>query len=183
MGIYIYLYGCQIQQRRLLSCYAVGKLLFTFIYYSISKMALARLLLLAAAAQKALCIGFSTYEIIFEGQDNSGTVAYSSTYSDTLFLYIQINAGQDHSAIISDFETLCQNYGSQGVSVVPRVCYQEPGTTTISTEPSVATLLPEVSQFAQVFEAVTEYINIPVVQAGFLGQYGEWHVCKSPHLQ
>lgn len=91
-------------------------------------------------------------------------------------MYIQIYAGQDHTAIIDDFNTLAQNYGSQGVSVIPRVCYQTPGTQDITTEPDTSVLFPEVTQFAQVFEDASSTINIPVIQAGFLGQWGEWHV-------
>lgn len=43
-------------------------------------MGFTRLLLLAAAAQNALAIGFSTYTIIFEGANNTATTDYSPLF-------------------------------------------------------------------------------------------------------
>ena len=123
-------------------------------------------------------VGFTTYKEIDEGVDNSDEIAYSGLFSrsSTLFLYIQITPdGADHTDIIDDFKTLAQNFGSQGVSVIPRVRYGWPNGT-IATEPEESILMNDVSTFATVFQDLTGTINIPVIQAGFLGEWGEWHV-------
>jgi hypothetical protein len=123
-------------------------------------------------------VGFTTYKEIDEGKDNSGEIAYSGLFSrsSTLFLYIQITPdGADHADIIDDFKTLARNFGSQGVSVIPRVRYGWPNNT-IATEPEESILMNDVSTFATVFQDITGTINIPVIQAGFLGEWGEWHV-------
>jgi hypothetical protein len=136
-------------------------------------------LALGVVLQRAsAAVGFTTYKEIDEGNDNSGETAYSELYSrsSTLFLYIQITPdGADHTDIIDDFKTLAQNYGSQGVSVIPRVRYGWPNGT-IATEPEESILMNDVSTFATVFQDITGTINIPVIQAGFLGEWGEWHV-------
>ncbi|KAF3407056.1 hypothetical protein DPV78_001818 [Talaromyces pinophilus] len=122
-------------------------------------------------------VGFTTYKEIDEGKDNSGEIAYSELFSrsSTLFLYIQITPdGADHADIIDDFKTLARNFGSQGVSVIPRVRYGWPNNT-IATEPEESILMNDVSTFATVFQDITGTINIPVIQAGFLGEWGEWH--------
>jgi len=132
--------------------------------------------LFAIALQQVTAIGFTTYAQILEDTDNSGTIAYSALdRSNTLFLYIQIIAGSDHSQIIQDFQALSQNYGSQGVSVIPRVRYGN-SDGSIATEPDESILMSDVSTWASVFSGVSNTINIPVIQAGFLGQWGEWHV-------
>jgi Domain of unknown function (DUF4874) len=135
------------------------------------------LIALGAAMQQVSALGYTTYKEIDEGVDNSGTVAYSEPErSTTLFLYIQILPyGGDHVDIISDFYTLAENYGSQGISVIPRVRYGF-ANLTITTEPDSGILLPDVELFAEVFSNVTDIIDIPVLQAGFLGEWGEWHV-------
>lgn len=65
-------------------------------------MRLHNLLLCAASTNLvAAAIGFTSYKEIVEGSDNSGVIAYSELdRSTTIFLYIQIVAGSDHSAII-----------------------------------------------------------------------------------
>jgi hypothetical protein len=134
------------------------------------------ILLCCAVLQPVTAIGFTTYAQILEGTDNSGTVAYSAPdRSNTLFLYIQIVAGSDHSQIIEDFQTLAQNYGSQGVGVIPRVRYGN-SDGSIATEPDESILMSDVSTWAGVFAGVSNTIDIPVIQAGFLGEWGEWHV-------
>jgi hypothetical protein len=142
-------------------------------------MKLLKCLALSIVLQSASAsVGFTTYKEIDEGSDNSGEIAYSELFSrsSTLFLYIQITPdGADHTDIIDDFNTLAQNYGSQGVSVIPRVRYGWPNGT-IATEPEESILMNDVSTFATVFEDITGTINIPVIQAGFLGEWGEWHV-------
>lgn len=138
--------------------------------------------LLAVALQQVAAIGFTTYKQILEGTDNSGTIAYSSLdRSDMIFLYIQIIAGSDHSQIIDDFQTLCQNYGSQGVGVIPRVRYGN-SDGSIATEPDESILMSDVATWAGVFSDVSNTIEIPVIQAGFLGEWGEWHVSIILHL-
>lgn len=136
-------------------------------------------LALGVVVQRAVAaVGFTTYKEIDEGKDNSGSIAYSELFgrSSTLFLYIQITPdGADHTDIIIDFKTLAQNYGSHGISVIPRVRYGWPNGT-IATEPEESILMQDVSTFATVFQDITGTINIPVIQAGFLGQWGEWHV-------
>ncbi|KAH8703198.1 hypothetical protein BGW36DRAFT_333852 [Talaromyces proteolyticus] len=128
------------------------------------------------AIKQTAAIGFSTYAQLVEGADNSGQIAYSKPdRSTTLFLYIQITPdGADHSNIISQFNTLAENYGSQGISVIPRVRYGY-SDGSIATEPDESILMNDVSTWAGVFSNITGTIDIPVIQAGFLGQWGEWH--------
>lgn len=142
-------------------------------------MKLLKNLALSVVLQRTVAaVGFTTYKEIDEERDNSGEIAYSELFSrsSTLFLYIQITPdGADHSDIIDDFTTLTQNYGSRGVSVIPRVRYGWPNGT-IATEPEESILMKDVSIFATVFQSITGTIIIPVIQAGFLGEWGEWHV-------
>lgn len=135
------------------------------------------LLAAAAVAVKADTVGFTTYKEILAGADNSGAIQYNELdRSNTIFLYLQIIAGQDHSAVIDNFKTLCQNYGEHDISVIPRVRYGN-ADGSIATEPSDSDqLLTDVTTWASVFANVSDTINIPVLQAGFLGQWGEWHV-------
>lgn len=142
-------------------------------------MKLSLIALLTVAAQQVTSLGFSTYKQIIEGQDNSGTISYSPLErSSTIFLYIQITAGSDHTDIINDFKTLAENYGSQGVGVIPRVRYGQPDGS-VDTEPDESILLDDVSTWAQVFASAADTIDIPVIQAGFLGPWGEWHVSNT----
>lgn len=141
-------------------------------------MLLSRLLAAAAAVQSAAAaIGFATYKEIREGFDNAGEIAYSALdRSSTLFLYIQIIAGGDHAALVDDFETLARNYGENGVAVIPRVRY---GTASgdVAAEPEDRDLiLADVALWTEVFAGVVGMIDIPLIQAGFLGLWGEWHV-------
>ncbi|RYP36171.1 hypothetical protein DL767_003503 [Monosporascus sp. MG133] len=139
-------------------------------------MRIYELLLATLAVRFAIAIGFATYKEIREGSDNSETIAYSPLdRSHTLFLYIQIIAGWDHVQIINDFKTLAQNYGSNSVSVIPRVRYGNPDGS-VTTEPSdQALILEDVETWAGAFSEVSGTIQIPVIQAGFLGLWGEWH--------
>ncbi|RYP78988.1 hypothetical protein DL770_006783 [Monosporascus sp. CRB-9-2] len=139
-------------------------------------MRIYELLLATLAVKFATAIGFATYKEIREGSDNSEAIAYSPLdRSHTLFLYIQIIAGWDHMQIINDFKTLAQNYGSSGMSVIPRVRYGNPDGS-VTTEPSdQALILDDVETWAGVFSEVSGTIQIPVIQAGFLGLWGEWH--------
>lgn len=134
--------------------------------------------LVALAISMVDAVGFSTYKDIFQGRDNSGQIAYNAlpSRSHTLFLYIQIIAGTDHSSIIQDFKTLVNNYGPNGVSIIPRVRYGS-ANGDIALEPTDQNVIfNDVSEWAKIFSDVSGQINIPVIQAGFLGQYGEWHV-------
>lgn len=130
-----------------------------------------------AMAGQSTSLGFTTYKEIVEGSDNSGAIPYYSlNRSKSLFLYIQIIAGQDHSTIIQDFKTLCRNYGAAGSSVIPRVRYGD-ATGSVATAPNdVYQLLTDVLTWGKVFSEMSGTINIPVVQAGFIGLWGEWHV-------
>lgn len=136
--------------------------------------------LLAAAllaAKAAAGIGFTTYKEIREGADNSAAIEYSSPdRSNTLFLYIQIVAGQDHVQIIDDFRALAQNYGSNGMAVIPRVRYGNPGGSVVAEPSDASVILNDAATWAAVFAAASGTIEIPVIQAGFLGLWGEWHV-------
>lgn len=140
-------------------------------------MRLSHVVAASVAVNGAAASGFATYKEILEGADNSGAVAYSELdRSNTIFLYIQIVAGQDHQSLISDFKTLSQNYGAKGVSLVPRVRYGA-ANGDIATEPEDRELLlNDVATWAKAFSDVSGVIDMPVIQAGFLGQWGEWHV-------
>ncbi|KAF5689061.1 hypothetical protein FDENT_4563 [Fusarium denticulatum] len=139
-------------------------------------MHLPLILAMTIAVKCAATIGFTTYKEIKEGSDNSAAIQFAALdRSDTLFLYIQIIAGGDHAALINDFKALSQNYGSNGISIIPRVRY---GTSSgdISAEPNDREkLLNDVATWANVFSDISGTVQIPVIQAGFLGQWGEWH--------
>jgi hypothetical protein len=62
-----------------------------------------------------------------------------------------------------------------GVSVIPRVRYgNSDGSVTV--EPADQTIiLDDASTWASVFSNISSTIQIPVIQAGFLGTWGEWH--------
>lgn len=141
-------------------------------------MLLSRLLAAAAAVRSAAAaIGFATYKEIREGFDNSGEIAYSALdRSSTLFLYIQIIAGQDHTALVDDFETLARNYGENGVAVIPRVRYGSSSGDVVAEPADRDLILGDVALWTEVFAGVVGTIDIPLIQAGFLGLWGEWHV-------
>lgn len=133
--------------------------------------------LLAAAAAEAANIGWATYSLIATGQDNTDAITYyEPDRSNTLFLNIQIIAGQDNSAVIEDFKTLCKNYGSQGVAIIPRVRYGNTDGSMAEEPEDASQVQSDVETWAKVFADVAGTIDIPVLQAGFLGPWGEWHV-------
>lgn len=137
-----------------------------------------------AVVNCAAAIGFATYKEIREGSDNSAEITYTELdRSNTLFLYIQIIAGGDHTALIDDFTTLAQNYGSNGVAVIPRVRYGA-SSGDVTAEPNDRDLiLNDASVWAQTFLDVSDVIEMPVIQAGFLGLWGEWHVWAPLRIQ
>lgn len=122
--------------------------------------------------------GFTTYKLIVEGADNTNSVTYYPPLRSTsLILSVQILPnGGNHSTIIQDFRTLVQNYGSKGVSIIPRVRYG-PSDGTEAPEPNDAALImKDVELWAEVFASVAGVVVIDVIHAGFLGLWGEWHV-------
>lgn len=130
------------------------------------------------AAQLASALGFASYREIRSGESerNAGEIAYHDTpRSNTLFLYIQIQPGVDDSDVIADFKTLANNYNAKGISVIPRVRYGV-GETFMPEPEDQAQILADVDRWVDVFKEVKNMINIPVIQAGFLGLWGEWHV-------
>jgi hypothetical protein len=133
--------------------------------------------LAVAASTNLASAGFATYKLIAEGQDNSGELAYwELDRSNTLFLYIQLLAGGDHQSVINDFKTLAQNYGSHGVSVIPRVRYGNPDGSEAPEPEDANLILQDVQLWSDIFADIAGTIEIPVIQAGFLGLWGEWHV-------
>ena len=143
-------------------------------------MRVSNLLISLLTAELSVGLGFTTYKEIREGADNSAAVAYSPlNRSEALFLYVQIKAGGDHAGLIEDFHTLARNYGIRGVQLIPRVRYGNPDGS-VSAEPDDSSaLLDDVATWAAVFTDVAATIEIPVIQAGFLGLWGEWHVSLS----
>jgi hypothetical protein len=138
-------------------------------------------ILVAAAAAKVASAGFATYKEIRAGFDNSGEIAYYELdRSNTLFLYIQITAGGNYSHLIDDFKTLARNYGERGVSVVPRVRYGNEKGDVVSEPENLDMILEDVAAWGEVFSDVIQQglIEIPVIQAGFLGLWGEWHASR-----
>lgn len=137
-------------------------------------------LILASAAAKLATAGFATYMEIHSGPDadNSNEIRYSELdRSDTLFLYIQIIPGVNDTDVIEDFKTLARNYGDHGVKVIPRVRYGDSEGEQTSEPEDLDLILDDVDRWVEVFEEVAgDLIEIPVIQAGFLGQWGEWHV-------
>ncbi|RYO87404.1 hypothetical protein DL762_004234 [Monosporascus cannonballus] len=126
-------------------------------------MRIDELLLATVAVRFATAIGFATYTEIREGSDNSEAIAYRPLgRSDTLFLYIQIIAGWDHVQVSDDFKTPAQNYGSNGVSVIPRVRYGNPDGSVITEPSDRALILDDVETWAGVF---SEVIRGPFCQA------------------
>ncbi|KAH6843159.1 hypothetical protein B0I37DRAFT_213615 [Chaetomium sp. MPI-CAGE-AT-0009] len=133
-------------------------------------------LLAAVAVIELAAAGFATYKEIRSDIDNSDAIAYYELdRSDTLFLYIQIIAGGDHQPLIEDFKTLARNYGSQGVSAIPRVRYGNVDGSVASEPADAALILDDVATWATAFSEVSGIIDIPVIQVGFLGLWGEWH--------
>ncbi|KAL2071091.1 hypothetical protein VTL71DRAFT_12326 [Oculimacula yallundae] len=133
-------------------------------------------LLMGTVLTSVATAGFATYKEIRSGFDNSNEINYSELdRSDTLFLYIQIVHGQDYSDVIEDFKTLAKNYGEHGVKAVPRVRYGTADGSVTSEPNDLDAIKTDVETWAGVFSEVKDTITIPVIQAGFLGQWGEWH--------
>lgn len=131
----------------------------------------------AVAVIELAAAGFATYTEIRSGADNSDAITYYELdRSDTLFLYIQIIAGGNHQPLIEDFKTLARNYGGQGVSAIPRVRYGSADGSVASEPEDAALILDDVATWATAFSEVAGIIEMPVIQAGFLGMWGEWHV-------
>jgi len=138
--------------------------------------ALVALLSLLALLPLALSSGFTTYIEIDEGQDNSASIAYRAPHlSSTLFVYVQIQPGAPHTQVFSDFTTLCDNYAGRNISVIPRVRYGDPGGAVLAEPRDPAQIDADVRQWVGVLSAARTVIDIPIVQAGFLGRGGEWH--------
>ncbi len=136
--------------------------------------------LFVASAVRAATLGLSTYREIIAGQDNSGSIAYSDLdRSNTISLVIQIVAGRDNSDVIDAFMTLCQNFGPHGTSLMPRVRYGSLDGTATEEPNNLDQIMTDVGTWAKAFGDVAGIITIPVVQAGFLGLWGEWHVRTS----
>ncbi|TFK97237.1 hypothetical protein BDV98DRAFT_596845 [Pterulicium gracile] len=133
--------------------------------------------LVPALLASVVSAGFTTYKLIAEGANNANQLTYYAPQRSTsLFLYIQILPdGGAHQSIINDFRTLVRNYGSKGVSIVPRIRYG-PADGSEAPEPDNAALIrKDVELWAGVFKSVEGQIQIPVIHAGFLGLWGEWH--------
>ena len=144
-------------------------------------MRLSKLIVSLLTAGLSAGLGFTTYKEIREGTDNSPAVAYQPLdRSNALFLYVQIVAGGNHTGLIDDFNALARNYGEHGVQLVPRVRYGNPDGSVAAEPNDSAVLIADVKAWAAVFAAAADIIQIPVVQAGFLGLWGEWHVSFSP---
>ena len=143
-------------------------------------MHISKLIVSLLTAGLSAGLGFTTYKEIREGTDNSAVVAYHSLdRSNALFLYIQILAGGDHTGLIDDFNTLARNYGEHGVQLIPRVRYGNPDGSVAAEPNDPAILMADVKAWTAVFAAAADTIRIPVIQAGFLGLWGEWHVSFS----
>ena len=121
--------------------------------------------------------GFTTYKQLVEGADNAWNVAYHPLdRSDTLFVNVQILPnGSDHTALWNDFKTMCNNHAGKNISVIPRMRYgNADGSAT--PEPSDANLiLSDLNAWIGVLNSTSSIIDIPIVQAGVLGLWGEWH--------
>ncbi|CZS88396.1 uncharacterized protein RAG0_00141 [Rhynchosporium agropyri] len=133
-------------------------------------------LLTGTALASVATAGFATYKEIRSGFDNCNIIHYEELdRSDTLFLYIQIVHGQDYSDVIKDFKTLAKNYGERGVKAIPRVRYGKADGSVTSEPNDLNAIKEDVATWVGVFSEVKDIITIPVIQAGFLGEWGEWH--------
>lgn len=100
--------------------------------------------------------------------------------SNTFFLYIQLIEGYDQSQIIKDFQEFARVHGANGVKVIPRVRYgKNNGDYTVEPK-NWDTIMNDVRTWTKVFTDAQKDIEIPVIQAGFLGLWGEWHVSRNP---
>lgn len=145
--------------------------------------------LIAAAAMAPMVsasLGFAIYRELRsnpEGSDpphdqqNNIEETYMPS-STTVFMYIQIIEGFDQSQVIEDFQRFTRLHGPNGIKVIPRVRYgQRNGD--YSVEPkNWDTVMKDVKRWTQIFTDAQDDIEIPVIQAGFLGLWGEWHVSQ-----
>jgi hypothetical protein len=135
-----------------------------------------KFLVAALGLDGAAAFGFITYRQLISGQNNSWSTTYSPLdRSNTLILIIQIVPGADNTQVINDFKTAVTVWGSKGVAIIPRVRYGfadgSPAEQTNQDE-----LLKDVRTWANLFASVSNTVHIPLIQAGFLGPWGEWHV-------
>lgn len=139
-------------------------------------MLVSKLFSVALAVQTAAAYGWSTYREILEGTNNADEISYwELDRSNIIWLYIQIRVGGDHASLIKDFKTLVNNYRNKGVSLIPRVRYGDANGEVIAEPNDSALILKDVAQWAGIFTEVSSLIDIPLIQAGFLGLWGEWH--------
>ncbi|KAL8832817.1 MAG: hypothetical protein Q9191_000001 [Dirinaria sp. TL-2023a] len=121
--------------------------------------------------------GFTTYRQLVEGANNDYNVAYQPLdRSDTLFVNVQILPnGSDHTCLWNDFTAMCNNHAGKNISVIPRMRYGK-ADGSITPEPDDANIIiSDLNDWIGVLNSTSSIINIPIVQAGVLGQYGEWH--------
>lgn len=100
-------------------------------------------------------------------------------YSSTVFLYIQIIEGYNQSQVIKDFREFARVHGAQGNKVIPRVRYGGNGGEEVVEPKNWNTIMEDVKRWTQIFKEVQDDIEIPIIQAGFLGRWGEWHVSRT----
>ena len=142
-----------------------------------SKISLFSSILIPLASAATSFTGFTTFKQLTEGADNSDQIAYyAPSKSSTLFVNVQILPdGSDHSDIWTDFKSLASNYAAHKIAIIPRVRY---GTSdgNITPEPSDANVIAaDVLGWASLLNSTKSFVTYPIVQAGFLGQWGEWH--------
>jgi hypothetical protein len=146
--------------------------------------------LIAAAAMAPMVsasLGFAIYRELRSNPSGSSppydnNEQIEETYmpsSDTVFMYIQIIEGFDQSQIIEDFQRFARLQGERHIKVIPRVRYGKRNGD-YSVEPkNWTTVMEDVKRWTKVFTDAQADIEIPVIQAGFLGLWGEWHVSHS----
>jgi hypothetical protein len=98
--------------------------------------------------------------------------------TSTVFMYIQIIEGYDQSQVIKDFQQFARLHGPNGIKVIPRVRYSEMNGDYTVEPTSWTTIMNDVKRWTKVFTDAQADIEIPVIQAGFLGLWGEWHVSQ-----
>ena len=148
-------------------------------------MYISRVVLIGIGLSAVTAIGFTDEVLLVEGSDNSDKINYKApAYTDAVFAYVQISTDYDqyqhHTQIFQDFQDLTSNLGSAGIPIIPRVRYGEAGNEQGYTpEPdNQATIIRDVTSWAKELITAKGKVDIPVVQAGFLGDWGEWHVCS-----
>lgn len=112
--------------------------------------------------------------------DNAGQISDDwMPYSSTVFMYIQIIEGYDQTRIIEDFKRFARVHGPNGIKVIPRVRYGKDNGDYAVEPRDWDTVMADVRRWTRVFIDAQADIAIPVIQAGFLGLWGEWHVSRS----